>query len=967
MKNTTDSGTILRVEKRKSNVNKKQARAKSIIGILVLILVLGGALFAGCAKIWTDYLWYQSVGQTSVFWARFNSIATTSSISFSVVAAFLLLTMLVALKLSPGWRRHSAGHSYARVVETPQGPKQVPDARAFLDTLGDKLSPILRVTICVVALFFAFVTASRMAEHWETLRLALANVPFNVNDPQFGIDAGFYVFQLPALKIILGEISQLIVLSLALTAGVYFFAGGIRPWSKSEKVAPHVKAHISVLLALFMVLQAVNTAVRMLELNFSTRGQVNGASYADVHAQIPALIIMGVICLLIAIMLVFNIFRKGWRLPIVGVAIWAGASIVLTGIFPEVIQRFVVQPNEASLEAPYIKRNIAMTRKAFALTDVSEKTFPATNDLTEKAVDEDQDTINNVRLWDPSIAKKCYEQLQAIRPYYNFNDVDVDRYEVNGQMRQVLISPREMNIDQLASTAQTWVNQHLVYTHGYGSVMNGVSDYDTRGLPDYLVGDIPPKTMASAGTSPDLEISEPRIYYGEEENQYVVVNTGIKEFDYPQGEKNATTSYKAQTGVKVGSIFRRIAWAVRFESLQMLLSGYIEPESQILMNRNVKDRIQELAPWLDVDEDLYSAIIDGRLVWIADGYTTSSMYPYAERLSGSDVNYMRNSVKVTVDAYTGETIFYAFDETDPILKAWRTIFPDLFKSGKDMPESVRAHLRYPKELFSAQAEIYRTYHMTDPTVFYNKEDQWEIPGVQNGKEMEPFFVLLKLPGTEKEQFYMMQPYTPRNRSNMIGWMAVSSDSDSYGERTVYLFPKERVILGPEQIAARINQDPVISPQFSLWNQRGSQVIFGNMVVVPIQNSIVYVQPVFLQAEQTAIPELVSVVVAYGDKMVMNSDFKTALKEVFAGEGQDAQTGETTGATSSGGSDSSAGSTDASSAGADSDASSSSSSSSLAEKAATLYDEALKAQKAGDWATYGTKIDELGSILEQMAR
>lgn len=948
------------MEKRKTNVRKNQTRAKSITGIIILVIVLGGALFASCANLWTDYLWYQSVHQTGVFWTRFNSIATVSSTVFSIVAAVLLLTMLVALKLSPGWRRHSAGQTYARVVETPQGPKQVPDARAFLDTVGDKLAPVLRITICIVALVFAFIAAARVAEHWETMRLALSAVPFNVKDPQFGIDASFYVFQLPALKIILSEIGQLIVLSLVLTAAVYFFAGGIRPWAKSEKVVSHAKAHLSVILALFMVLQAVNTVVRLLELNYSSRGQVNGASYADVHAQIPALIIMAVICVLIALVLLFNIFRKGWRLPIIGIAVWAVASIVLTGVFPEIIQRFVVQPNEASLEAPYIKRNIAMTRKAWGLTDVSEKTFPATNDLTEKAIEEDQDTINNVRLWDPAIAKKCYEQLQAIRPYYNFNDVDVDRYEVNGQKRQVLISPREMNINQLASTAQTWVNQHLVYTHGYGSVMNGVSDYDSRGLPDYLIGDIPPKTMASAGDSPDLSIKEPRIYYGEEENQYVVVNTGIKEFDHPQGEKNATTSYKAQTGVKVGSFFRRVAWALRFESLQMLLSGYIEPDSQVLMNRNVKERIEELAPWLDIDEDLYSAIIDGRIVWIADGYTTTSMYPYAERLEGSNVNYMRNSVKVTVDAYTGETTFYAFDETDPILQAWRKIFPSIFKSGKDMPEAVRAHLRYPQELFSAQAEIYRTYHMTDPTVFYNKEDQWEIPGVQNGKEMEPFFVLLKLPGAEKEQFYLMQPYTPRNRSNMIGWMAVSSDPGSYGERTVYLFPKERVILGPEQIAARINQDPVISPQFSLWNQRGSQVIFGNMVVVPIQNSIVYVQPVFLQAEQTAIPELVSVVVAYGDKMVMNSDFKTALKEVFAG-GDAGQTdtgmveqdknGSTTGSTT----DATAGSATGSA------------NDSLAEKAATLYDEALKAQKAGDWATYGSKINELGTVLEQMAQ
>ena len=944
-------------------MRRQKSRKQIIISIVVLVVVLGVALFSGCAKIWTDYLWYESVNQTAVFWTRFNSIATVSSTTFSVVAAVLLATMLIALKLSPGWRRHAVGQSQARVVETPQGPKTVPDARFVLDSIGEKLSPVLRVLICISALVIALIFAGAMAEHWETFRLALANNSFNVKDPQFGIDVSFYVFQLSALKIILTEAGQLIVLAIFMTALVYLFAGGIRPWSKREKVVPHAKAHISVLLALFMLLQAINTVVRMVELNFSTRGQVNGASYADVHAQLPALIIMAVICVCIAVVLIFNIFRKGWRLPIISLAVWGIASTVLTGVFPEVIQRFVVQPNEASLEAPYIKRNITMTRQAYGLTDVQEKTFAATNDLTEKAVEEDKDTIDNVRLWDPSVAKKSYEQLQAIRPYYNFNDVDVDRYKINGQLRQVLVSPREMNIDQLASTAQTWVNQHLVYTHGYGSVMNGASAYDSRGLPDFLVGDVPPKVMPSAGDSPDLKIAEPRIYYGEEESQYVVVNTGIKEFDYPLGEKNATTTYKAQTGVKVGSFFRKAAWSIRFESLQMMLSSYIKPDSQVLMNRNVKQRINELAPWLSVDDDLYSAIIDGHLVWIADGYTTSSMYPYSERLEGSNINYIRNSVKVTVDAYTGETTFFAFDESDPILKAWQSIFPSLFKSGKDMPQAVRDHLRYPKQLFTAQAEIYRTYHMTDPTVFYNKEDQWEIPGVQNGKEMEPFFVLLKLPGTEKEQFYMMQPYTPRNRSNMIGWMAVSSDPESYGDRTVYLFPKERVILGPEQIAARINQDPIISPQFSLWNQRGSEVIFGSMVVVPIQNSIVYVQPVFLQAEQTAIPELVSVVVAYGDKMVMNRDFKTALKEVFS-EGSNRSSSSSIDAASSANSENGSSSSATSTAGTGSQ---SSASGSLADQAATLYDEALRAQKAGDWATYGTKIDALGKVLEKMAQ
>ncbi len=945
---------------------KTKSSGKNFISVIILLVVVCGTLFVGCAKVWTDYLWYQSVGQTAVFWTRFSSVATVSSTTFSIVAAVLLLTMLAALRLAPGWRRHTSGQSRARVVDTPQGPKTVQDPRAFLDVIGDKISPILRVVICIAALVIAFMFAGTLSQHWETMRLALSKVAFGTSDPQFGIDVGFYVFQLPAVKIVLNEAGNLIVLSILLTGLVYLFAGGIRPWSKSEKVVPHAKAHLSVLLALFMILECANTLVRMLELNYSTRGQVLGVSYTDAHAQIPAFLIMAGICILIAVLLLFNISHKGWKLPIVGIAVWAGASIILTGIFPEIIQRFIVQPNEVSLEAPYIRRNIKSTRTAYGLTDVEEKTFAATNDLTEQNVEDDKDTIDNIRLWDPSVAKQSYVQLQAIRPYYNFNDVDVDRYKVNGQLRQVLVSPREMNISQLASTAQTWVNQHLVYTHGYGSVMNAASVYDSRGLPDFIVGDVPPKVSSSAGQSEDLKITEPRIYFGEEESQYVVVNTKMKEFDYPQGAKNATTTYKAQSGIKVGSFFRRAAWSLRFKSLQMMLSSYITPDSQVLMNRNVKARINELAPWLTVDDDIYTAIVDGRTVWIADGYTTSSMYPYSERLEDSDTNYIRNSVKITVDAYTGKTTFYAFDEKDPILKAWRTIFPSLFKSGKEIPTAVLNHLRYPKELFQAQAEIYRTYHMTDSTVFYNKEDQWEIAGAKSGKEMEPFFVLLKLPGAKKEQFYMMQPYTPRNRSNMIGWMAVSCDPDSYGERTVYLFPKERVILGPEQISARINQDPVISPQFSLWDQRGSQVIFGNMVVVPIHNSIVYVQPVFLQAEQTAIPELASVVVAYGDKMVMDRDFKTALKKVFGSSSSESSTSETGSSTDATGTTTNP-DTSISSDSAGTADTSSSSSGSLPAQASKLYEEALSAQKSGDWATYGDKIEALGKILNQMAK
>ena len=474
-------------------------------------------------------------------------------------------------------------------------------------------------------------------------------------------------------------------------------------------------------------------------------------------------------------------------------------------------------------------------------------------------------TLKNVRLWDPGIMAQSYAQLQSIRPYYEFPDVDVDRYTIDGVRQQVLVSAREMNSKLLPSTAQTWVNQHLVYTHGFGLVMSPVNEADPRGMPKFIIGDVPPRT------STDLKTEQPRIYYGEATTNYVVVDTGIKEFDFPLGEKNAYYEYKGTGGVAIGSLPRRLAWALHLGSSQILFSQYVKPESRVLIRRDLNSRLEALAPWLQYEKDAYPVLIDGRIKWVVDAYTSSEWFPYSEGIPGSpQTKYLRNSVKVVVDAFDGSTTFYAFDPADPVLQAWRNVFPSLVVDGSKIPSGVRDHFRYPQGLFMAQAEVYRTYHMTDPRVFYNKEDQWEIPGERQGKTMEPFFVLMKLPGQTQEAFYIMSPYTPRNRDNMIGWVAANSDPDKYGERTVYLFPKERVVLGPEQVSAQINQDSIISPQLSLWNQRGSSAIFGNMLVIPIKDSIVYIQPLYLQAEQTAIPELTRVIVVYADRVEMES-------------------------------------------------------------------------------------------------
>jgi len=901
-----------------------------------MMLAIGGAalvfvvlpLVRWIVDVWTDYLWYSDLGQQSVYVTRIASQLVIGILFAAAAFAVLYGNMRLARKLAPK----------AVPIGMPEGTP--PQIEELVATLRANAGPILDKAIVIVSALLAFLNGTAMAAQWETFRLWLGRVPFGQTDPQFGRDVGFYVFALPAHEALLAWLTNILVFTLALSALVHLLDGAIQPWAKLRGFSAHVKAHLSVLAALLVLTRAYAYWIDIYELNFSPRGQVLGASYTDVNAQLPAYRILIAISIVTAGLLLLNIRYKGWRLPAIALGTWVVAAIVLGGVWPGVVQRFVVAPNEASREAPYIRRNIQFTRQAWGLADVKGMKFPAAEDLTAQDITANKTTVGNVRLWDPDVVRQSFGQLQTIRPYYEFADVDVDRYTINGRKRQVLVSVREINSSLLAQQAQTWVNQHLVYTHGFGLVMAPSSDFDTRGLPRFIIGDIPPVvSSAVASGSPDLRVTEPRVYYGEDTDSYVIVDTTRPEFDFPRGERNATYRYKGTGGVEVGSIGRRLAWAIRLGSSQVLFSEYIRPSSRVLMMRDLETRLRELAPWLVLEDDAYPVLTDGRFVWVVDACTVSDRYPYSERLEGG-INYLRNSVKITVDAYTGETTFYAFDETDPVLKAWSGIFPTLITDGDEIPDEIRQHFRYPQGLFSAQAEIYRTYHMTDANVFYNKEDQWELPGERQGQTMEPFFVLLQLPGASDEHFYIMQPYTPRNRDNMIGWMAASSDPVNYGERTVFLFPKERVIFGPEQVSARINQDPLISPQLSLWNQRGSSVLFGKMQVIPIEDSIVYIQPLFLQAEKTAIPELTRVIVAYADKVEMERTLEGALLKVF---GQTAPA-ETTSTAEPG----------ASTPRVD------------AALAASLYRQAVAAQRAGDWATYGARIAELGRVLERLA-
>ncbi|MDI6900568.1 MAG: UPF0182 family protein [Anaerosomatales bacterium] len=882
---------------------------------LVALLVMSGAI----ATFYTDALWFEELGQAGVFWTSLGWMWGVGLAAGLLAFVIVYVNLRLARSMAPTAVLRSTDERGFQLEMTVQQVREVLE-RAF--------GWVLLAASAVVALA-AGVSA---AGGWEAFALWANGVSFGVADPQFGQDVGFYFFTLPALRTIADYLTGVLATTLAITAVIHLLTGAIRPWAKLRGFDPHVKAHLSVLAGLIIWVRAFVYWIDIYELNFSPRGQVVGASYTDVHAQLPALQILIVVAVLSGIALLVNIRFRGWRLPAIALGVWLGALILVGSVYPGLVQQFRVAPNEVAAEAPYLERNIEMTRRAFGLEDVEVRPFAAAESLGATDLAANAQTISNVRLWDPAIVAQTYQQLQGIRPYYEFTDVDIDRYELDGVERQVLVSVREMNVGQLASQAQTWVNQHLVYTHGYGAVVSPVNEFTGQGLPSFIVQDIPPQSAS------DIEIERPGVYFGEQSSNYVLVNTGLPEFDYPVGDQNATTTYDGEAGIGVGGGLRRAAFALRFSAPQILFSEYIQPDSKVLFRRQITERIATVAPWLHLDGDPYPIVVDGRIVWVVDAYTASDRYPYSERIAGG-LNYIRNSVKVTVDAYDGTTTFYAFQPDDPLLQTWADVFPGLLTDFDQMPEEIRAHLRYPEDLFRIQAEVYKTYHMQDPQVFYNKEDQWALPGEtgEGGDIMDPFYVLMRLPDEADESFMLMVPFTPRNKDNMIGWMAAKSDPDDYGRRVVYTFPKQKLVLGPEQVSARVNQDPVISQQLTLWSQRGSGVLFGNLLVIPIEESVVYIQPLYLQAERTAMPQLTRVIVAYADSVAMETDLTSALTAVF-GEGTPDSGGRPSGEPTEGD----------------------------AALAQQLYDQALDAQRAGDWAAYGELIEQLGVVLGRLA-
>jgi uncharacterized membrane protein (UPF0182 family) len=714
---------------------------------------------------------------------------------------------------------------------------------------------------------------------WDTyLRFGWGGT-FGETDPIFNKDIGFYLFRLPFYELIQNGLTGLAVVTLLATLIAYAYLGALRFESGSFlRNRRRIMGHLSISSLVLIGSWAWGYYLDRFELLYATRGVVNGMGYTDDNVTRIVLWIMLLSSVALGLILLFNFLTRRFRTTIIAVGGYFALYVVIVLFLPGLVQKYKVAPNELELETPYLKHNIAFTRKAFQLDGIKEKTYPALRELKPDEIPSNHETIDNIRLWDWRPILETYRQTQEIRLYYQFYDVDVDRYRTEDGYHQVMLSAREL-APALPAKARTWVNQFLQFTHGYGLVMNFVSKKGEEGLPQYIIEDIPPVSLYH------LTVNQPALYYGEKTPGYRIVSTGVKEFDYPKGNKNVYTSYQGTGGIPLDSLWKRLLFAWTRSDINILLTSYLEPESRIQIWRRVQDRVAEIAPFLQLDGDPYLVLSEGRLYWIQDAYTVSDRFPYSEPFGSpfSKLNYIRNSVKVVVDAYEGSVLFFVADPKDPVLGCYRGAFPGLFRDLTQMPEDLRAHLRYPEDLFVIQADMYKTYHMIDPQVFYNQEDLWESPQEKyagTATEMRPYYILMRLPGTRELQYLLMTPFTPKNRDNMIAWMAAKCDFPQYGQVLVYQLPKERLTFGPIQVEAMIDQNTLISEQLSLWDQRGSRVIRGNLIVIPIENAFLYVEPVYLTAEGTNIPQLKRVIVISGSNVVMAPTLHEAIKDVF---------------------------------------------------------------------------------------
>jgi uncharacterized protein len=876
------------------------------LGIALLLLFTVGI------DLWTDALWFKSVQFDSVFWTRIVAQTALFAVGLILALVVFLGDLWVAGRLSPPPgegpsglqslvdRFNDAAQATAQATAGARGgtARQYGDERTFTfeaDDLPD-LTPLAGLALALVAGLLAVAVAATLSSSWETVLLWIHRVPFApdgapaVTDPVFGRDISFFLFELPFLRLVQGLFNGLVIVALILALLRYLVAAS----RSGLAFTTPVRLHLAVLGALFLLSVAFGYQLDKYELVYSTRGFATGVSFTDQNAQFFAFDLLTVISGLAAALLVAAAFtRMIWPLGLT-IGVWLLASLVVGRLYPEAIQRFTVEPNQFAQEERYISNNIAMTRLAFDIGNWEERPFNGNAPVTQAAVDNDADTFRNARLWDYRPLQNTLDQLQTVRKYYEFTDVDTDRYQIDGTQRQVMLSGRELAIEQNPG-ASGWVNQRIVYTHGIGLAMVPVNEVTNEGQPRLFIGNLPPQSVAGAPT-----ITQPRIYFGERNTDYVVVGAKQAEFDYPTGDSDqvgTATSWTGTTGIKLDTTLQRLLFALRFRDLDLLISDQITGSSQLLFHRALSDRLERVAPFLKFDKDPY-LVIDGsgRLVYIQDAYTTSDRFPNAQAfdpstldatgLGGGDIDYIRNSVKITMDAYDGTMHFYVADPDDPIIRAYQGVFPTLFEPISSMPADLQAHLRVPEELFNVQTRMFGRYHVTNSQQFFRNDDLWTVPTGQTSEQTLPseaYYVVMRMPGEDSSEFLLLQPMVPVNRPNMIAWVAARNDAPNYGVTRVYRFPADSTVFGPAQIEARIDQDPIISQQISLWNQSGSKVIRGNLIVVPLGDSIIYLQPVYLQSTGVSFPEFQRIVVASPRNVVWAPTLGTAVDLLLKAE------------------------------------------------------------------------------------
>ena len=923
----------------------KPSRLWLLLGIGIFLLAFTNTIIHWLTEFW----WFQAAGFDSVFKLRLGWSLLCAALSFLIYAAVLFANYWLALRLT----RDRPFYAPKNSEWTPLIP-----GLTIFGSLG------LIVLLSVGA-------AQQGSAAWEPILQFLNPTAFGITDPIYQRDVGFYIFQMPIYQGLQSQGLELLAWALMLSLGIYALRGEIRlerGWK--YLLTGSVKAHLCILLSAIALFAAWGYWLARYDLLYSSSGVVFGAGYTDVNARLHAYSVMGIVTLIVGALFVASLLKRGFSLPLTSIALYFSIFFIVSGFYPWLQQSIVVEPNELDKEAPYIANNIEFTRQAYGLNNVQRESFVIEDTLVSNDLADNSATLNNIRLWDYQTLLSTYQELQGLRLYYRFHDVDIDRYRLDNDYRQVMLSARELDYEAVPDEVQNWVNKRLKYTHGYGVAMSPVNQVAEEGLPEFFIKNIPPEVAPAV--EPDLEINQPRIYYGEETDHHIYTGTTTEEFDYPLGSDNAANFYDGSGGVSIGSFGRRLAYALEIGSLKPLISNYFTDSSKIHYHRDIVERARQVVPFLTLDSDPYLAVVEGRLKWIMDGYTTSDRYPYSEPLiqtpaigrlvetqpeleavALSGTNYIRDAAKVVIDAYDGSLNVYAINDDDPILATYQKIFPDLFTPIDSASEELRAHFRYPLNLFQIQAQLYRAYHMENVEVFFKQEDQWRFPQQQGNsgetEQMQPYYIIMKLPGAEQEEFLQILPFTPRNKANMVSWMAARCDGDRYGELVLYEFPKQVLVYGPQQIEGRIDQNTDISQQLTLWNQQGSSVIRGNILAIPIDQSLLYFEPVYLKADQGALPELKRVIIAFKNTIVMRKTLPEALEAVF---GTQVVTNSSSLSGESKPSASSLGKTGEAMP-------------ELIKAAIAAYEQGEAALQKGDWAAYGQAQAQLGRILTQL--